>query len=106
MGKEVKNEAKVKKAKKVEVTAKEQTKKVEKKEKAELEVVNEVIIKKTLKYKYPKGLLEPQKRKSYRQKARNILEKAELRVIHAKGSEEVKKAKEALAELKSQYLSE
>lgn len=78
-----------------------------KKEKEDnLDVVREVIVKKVLKYKYPKGLLEPQKRKSYRQKVRNTIEKAELKVIRAKGSKEVKEAKEALAVLKEKYLAE
>ena len=76
-----------------------------KKDKNNLEVVREVVVKKVLKYKYPKGLLEPQKRKSYRQKVRNTIEKAELRVIRAKGSKEAGEAKEALAVLKEKYLA-
>lgn len=91
------------KAAKVEKT--EKPAKVKKEKKDNLEVVREVVVKKVLKYKYPKGLLEPQKRKSYRQKVRNTIEKAELRVVRAKGSKDIKEAEEALAVLKEKYLA-
>lgn len=101
------NKVKEKKTKAAKIAKKEQVDIVDKaRGQKKLEVVNQVIIKKTLKYKYPKGLLEPQARKSYRQRARNLLERAELRVIRAKGSEEKTLAKENLAKLKEKYLSE
>lgn len=70
-----------------------------------LEVVTEVVIQKTLKYKYPKGMIDLQKRKSFRQQVRNKIERAELMVVRAKGSEQIKEAKEALAKLKEEYLA-
>lgn len=105
MEKEVKNQVNEKKPQ-GQPKEKSQGKVKKVKDKDNLEVVKEVIVKKVLKYKYPKGLLDPQKRKSYRQKVRNNIERAELRVVRAKGSKEIKEAKEALVQLKEKYLSE
>lgn len=78
------------------------------KEKMELEVVKEVMVRKELRYKYPKGMIDTVQRKSYRQKVRNKIEKAELRVFRASGgedAEELRLAKKELKELQEKYLA-
>lgn len=70
------------------------------KEQMELEVVKEVVVRKELRYKYPKGMIDTVKRKSYRQKVRNQIEKAELKVFRASGGDDAKELRRAQKELK------
>lgn len=95
----VKTEKAVKESKKNEKTAKEQM---------ELEVVKEVVVRKELRYKYPRGMIDTVARKSYRQKVRNKIEKAELKVFRLSGGDnprELKRAQKELKELQEQYLA-
>ena len=75
------------------------------KEKMELEVVKEVMVRKELRYKYPKGMIDTVQRKSYRQKVRNKIEKAEFRASGGEDAKELRLAKKELKELQEKYLA-
>lgn len=80
----------------------------EKKEEVELEVVSEVKVRKVLQYKYPKGMTDTVERKSYRQKVRNEIKKAQLKIAKFYGSgdkENLRLAKEELKRLEEQYMA-
>lgn len=62
-----------------------------------------VIMRRELKYIYPKGCILPEKRKAYRAKVRNKIEKLTANIAKVKGAEKAK-AKTALAEYQKAHL--
>lgn len=78
------------------------------KEKAEVNLVEEVVTKREVKYLYPEGCEDTLSRKKFRQQVRNKIHQLELAMLRIKDQEskEYKKAQKEYLEYKKQYVKE
>ena len=99
--KEKAEETKVKKTKKEKLVDKA-------KKKAEVNLIEEVVTKREVKYLYPEGCEDTLSRKKFRQTVRNKIHQLELAMhrIQDQESKEFKKAKKEYLDYKNQYVKE